>query len=120
MQHKKLLLLFTLLIASMQNFAQYSHADTLRGTNGMGRRWWNITKYDIVVEPNIAEQTISGTVTITFNLPADYNGQPMQIDLQEPMNLDSVSFAEEKTTFKRDGNVYFIEFENELFCFQLK
>jgi aminopeptidase N len=114
MQHKKLLLLFTLLIASLQNFAQYSHADTLRGTNGMGRRWWNITKYDIVVEPNIAEQTISGTVTITFNLPADYNGQPMQIDLQEPMHIDKIrlkGFSEREQsdiTMQREGNVYWI------------
>jgi hypothetical protein len=114
MQHKKLLLLFTLLIASMQNFAQYSHADTLRGTNGMGRRWWNITKYDMLVEPNIAEQTISGTVTITFNLPADYNGQPMQIDLQEPMHIDKIrlkGFSEREQsdiTMQREGNVYWI------------
>ena len=40
----------------------------------------------------------------------------MQIDLQEPMVIDSITFAEEKTTFSRLGNVYYINFENELFA----
>ena len=71
------------------SFAQhYTHADTLRGSNGPGRDWWNATKYDLHVKFNLQDSTISGYNIISFKvLKPD---SIMQIDLQEPMVIDSV------------------------------
>ena len=30
----------------------FTHADTLRGSNGSGRDWWDATKYDLYVKFN--------------------------------------------------------------------
>jgi aminopeptidase N len=71
------------------SFAQhYTHADTLRGSNGPGRDWWNATKYDLHVKFNLQDSTISGYNIISFKvLKPD---SIVQIDLQEPRVIDSV------------------------------
>ncbi len=100
------------------SFAQhFTHADTLRGSNGAGRAWWNATKYDLHVTFNLQDSTISGYNIISFKvLKPD---SVMQIDLQEPMIIDSIkSFITSNmvqlasNNFRREGNVYFINFPN--------
>ena len=79
-------LMFILVNAS---FAQhYTHADTLRGSNGPGRDWWNATKYDLNIKFNLQDSTISGYNIISFKVLKKAN--EMQIDLQQPMVIDSV------------------------------
>lgn len=108
-------LLFSIIFLISNSFLaqKFTRQDSLRGNITAERSWWDVKKYDLTIEPNISKHKIKGKNTITFSTKRQ--GKRMQIDLQEPMNLDSISFAEEKTTFKRDGNVYFIEFENELY-----
>jgi aminopeptidase N len=79
--------------------------DSLRGGNGSGRSTWNLLHYDITVKPDILSKTISGSCSIRFE---DHGVQKMQIDLQEPMMIDSVIFNESPLSFKREGNVYWI------------
>ncbi|HSN07537.1 MAG TPA: hypothetical protein VLS85_00795, partial [Hanamia sp.] len=38
----------------------FTHADTLRGSNGPGRSWWNATKYDLHVKFDFGDSSISG------------------------------------------------------------
>ena len=110
----RFLIFSTILLISSSFLAQkFTRQDSLRGNITAERSWWDVKKYELAIEPNISKHKIKGRNTITFGTKRQ--GKRMQIDLQEPMTLDSVSFSEEKTTFKRDGNVYFIEFENELF-----
>ena len=100
------------------SFAQaYTHADTLRGSNGAGRSWWNATKYDLHVKFNLEDSTISGYNIISFKTSKP--GLIMQIDLQEPMVIDSVkTFIASNmvnlasNNFRRDGNAYFISIPN--------
>ena len=87
--------------------------DTLRGTITPERAWWDVKHYEIEIEPIISKQKITGKNTIEFYTLR--HGQKMQIDLLSPMEIDSITFAEERTTFNRLGNLYYIEFENELF-----
>ncbi len=107
-------LLFT--SAEAQNLAQtkgLTHADTLRGTYGPGRDWWDVLKYDLHVKFNIKDSTISGINTIQFKVLR--KGTLMQIDLQEPMILDEIIFLgsskeamhQKVTNIKKDGNAYF-------------
>jgi aminopeptidase N len=111
---KKYVLLFLLVyINCVAANAQYTNADTLRGSNGIGRNWWNITNYDIEVEPNLETHALSGVVKITFNNTNIENGQIMQIDLQMPMQIDSIGIvgkpnAHQYLKKNRVGNVYFI------------
>ena len=92
----------------------YTKQDSLRGSITSERSWWDVKKYDLEIEPIFNKQKVIGVNTITFFTLRP--GQKMQVDLQEPMEIDSVSFAEEKTTLSRLGNVYYIHFENELFA----
>ena len=92
---------------------QFTHADTLRGSNGPARKWWDATKYDLHVTFNIKDSTIRGYNTISFK--AVEKGGPMQIDLKEPMVIDSIKSgsASAKTQlvsdgFTRDGSAYFV------------
>ncbi len=96
------------------SLAQYTHADTLRGTYGPTRDWWDVLKYDLHVKFNLSDSTISGYNEIQFKVLK--KGSLMQIDLQEPMILDSVSvfntgYEINKVIqpFKKDGNAYLIE-----------
>ena len=76
------------LLSANTTFA-YTHADTLRGSNGRGREWWDVKYYNLGVEFDTAAKSISGQNTISLQVikkPID----SMQIDLQEPMELDSV------------------------------
>ena len=89
-----------------------SHADTLRGTYGATRDWWEVLKYDLHVKFNIEDSSISGYNIIDFKILK--HGTTMQVDLQQPLVLDSIKIGPVKfenksnETFTRDGNAYFI------------
>ncbi|MFN8252573.1 MAG: M1 family metallopeptidase [Ferruginibacter sp.] len=92
---------------------KFTHADTLRGTYGSSRDWWDVLKYDLHVKFNIPDSTISGYNEILYKVL--HSGAPMQIDLQEPMIIDSVVqiFTDNKTHqlgLRKDGNAYFVLF----------
>jgi aminopeptidase N len=101
---------FLLIVNNFCAVAQFTHADTLRGTNGEDRKWWNVTKYDIVVEPNIDLRTITANVQITFDIVDKiYNGQNMQIDLQQPLQIDSIAINNQIiTSYLHQKNVCII------------
>ena len=97
------------------SFSQpFTHADTLRGSNGPGRRWWDATKYDLHVKFNLEDSTISGYNIISFTVLK--RGNMMQIDLQEPMVIDSIKAYPLQSFYsneiERDGNAYFINLKN--------
>jgi aminopeptidase N len=106
--------------------AQYTHADTLRGTYGPSRDWWDALKYDLHVKFNLQDSTISGYNVIYYKIIKSNN--TMQIDLQEPMIIDSVFFIgyipvrydkeepeiivtpkQRITDIRKDGDAYFIQ-----------
>ena len=100
----------------------YTHADTLRGSNGPGRDWWDVTKYDLHVKFNIEDSTISGRNTIYFKkLKNGYN--TIQIDLQDPLIIDSIIYYQRIENgqakvvvkeFVNEGNAHFFTFKNDV------
>ena len=85
-------LLFTCLEAQpLKPLAAFTHGDTLRGTYGASRDWWDALKYDLHVKFNIVDSTISGYNVIQFKTLK--KGTTMQIDLQEPMIVDSIYYG---------------------------
>jgi aminopeptidase N len=86
--------------------AKYTHADTLKGTVSRQRAWWDVLHYDLHVKFNIPDSSIAGHNRITYKVIEPYTN--MQLDLMQPMILDSVVQGGEKCYWVRDGYAYFI------------
>jgi len=87
--------------------------DTLRGTINSERAWWDVANYSIFVAPDYASKTISGWNKIDFDVTIEGKNKKMQIDLQQPMQIDSILFNNKPIKqFTREGNVYHVDFGN--------
>jgi aminopeptidase N len=97
----------------------FTRADSLRGGIGPERAWWNVLSYDVWVHPDPAERSIRGTTTIAFDAVAE--GRRMQIDLQQPLVVDSIlvdepafvdgtiSIRQRSLAFERDGDIIWLD-----------
>jgi aminopeptidase N len=93
--------------AAAQQAAGFTHADTLRGSNGPARRWWDATFYDLHVAVHPADSTVSGWNGITYRVLTP--SSTMQIDLQVPMEADSMVQDGKRLTWTRDSNAFFVK-----------
>jgi aminopeptidase N len=84
----------------------FTHADTLRGSIGPGRAWWNVLKYDVYVTFNPIDKTLKGFNVIHYKVIESY--AEMQLDLMKPLTLDSVLENGKRLTQREDGNAYFV------------
>ena len=92
---------------------RFTHTDSLRGSINPQRDWWDVLKYDISIKPDYISKFVTGVNTITFSVVSDRQDQTMQIDLQEPMVIDSVIYQHKKTDFKKiDTNAWYVYFKN--------
>ena len=90
----------------------YTYQDTLRGSLGKERTWWDVTHYAVSVEPDFEKKHISGKVDIQFKVIG--NGDQMQIDLQAPMQLDKAMLGNSELKYTRNGNVFFVQVDKNL------
>ena len=90
----------------------YTYQDTLRGSLGKERTWWDVTHYAVSVEPDFDKKYISGKVDIQFKVIG--NGDLMQIDLQAPMQLDKAMLGNTELKYTRNGNVFFVQVDKNL------
>jgi len=92
--------------AAPQDSTRYTHADTLRGSDGPARAWWDVQFYDLHTRVNPRDSSISGWNGITYRVlqPA----REMQIDLQVPLQVDSIVQDRRTLAFRRDGNAFFV------------
>ncbi len=89
----------------------FTKADTLRGSISVERAWWDVDWYGIDISPDYLEKSLAGKVTLRFRVITP--GNRMQIDLQQPMQIDQVMWKEKAISFERSGNVYFINFPEQ-------
>jgi len=83
-----------------------SRADTLRGSfTTPGRKWWDVTFYDLHVAVSPKDSSIAGYNGITYRVlePA----REMQIDLMEPLVVDSMVQDGRAVRFRREGAAHF-------------
>ncbi len=97
----------------------FARSDTLRGSIGPERAWWDALHYDVSVRPDFAAKSISGTTIIGFI--ATDNGMRMQLDLQQPLVIDSVTadvsrfrngdftIEDQRVNTEREGNVLWVD-----------
>ncbi|MGN6618954.1 MAG: M1 family metallopeptidase [Ilyomonas sp.] len=97
---------FTFLFFSLyaQN-EKFTHADTLRGSLNDNRTWWDVTKYDITVKPDYNNKSISGITKITYKVVKESYPAFMQIDLQQPLIIDSIFLGKRMLDFQQQENV---------------
>jgi aminopeptidase N len=86
--------------------AGLTRADTLRGAITPERAWWDVTFYDLHVTLDPADSTVRGWSGITYRV----TGKPsaMQIDLQQPLGIDSVVQDGRRVSYRREGNAFFL------------
>jgi len=107
--------LIIMLIVSIVGEAQqpvpkiFTHADTLRGSITPERAWWDVLRYDITVKPDYDSKTISGKNVITYNTVKTNAGRMLQIDLKEPLMIDSILLNHQNLSFTREGNVWHVK-----------
>lgn len=111
---KHLFLVIILLFSYADLFGQlgdkknkFTKADTLRGTIGPDRDWFDVTYYDLHLDIDIPNHAISGYNDIAFKVLRPHN--VMQIDLFENMVIDSIVFNDEVLEYKRDFNAVMID-----------
>ncbi len=101
--------LFLLFASAQDKKPNFTRADTLRGSLN-AERAYNVLKYDISITPDFENKSIQGRNTITY---LDSGLKTMQIDLQVPLEIDSIIQYEGKLAFKREGNVFHVEIWND-------
>jgi aminopeptidase N len=100
------LLALPLMLAHAQDSTAFTHADSLRGSNGPGRAWWDVTFYDLHVRVDPADSTIRGQNAIVYRVLAPHD--EMQIDLRAPLEVDSIVQRGRVLTYRRDGDALFV------------
>jgi aminopeptidase N len=100
------LLALPLMLARGQDSTAFTHADSLRGSNGPGRAWWDVTFYDLHVRVDPADSTIRGQNAIVYRVLAPKD--EMQIDLRAPLEVDSIVQRQRALTYRRDGDALFV------------
>ena len=95
----------------------FTRQDTLRGSVGAGRLGWNVLHYDITVKPDFETKTIQGKNVIRFY---DEGAKLMQIDMQEPMIIDSVINENRSLKLTREGNVYWASLRDTNAMYKIK
>jgi aminopeptidase N len=85
----------------------YTRADSLRGSfTSPGRAWWDLAFNDLNVRISPSDSSIRGYNRITYRVlePAT----EMQIDLMEPLLVDSMVQDGRPVTYRRDGNAFLV------------
>src|SRR5437762_147535 len=101
-----LLAIAPLSISAGQDTTRFTHADTLRGANSPARAWWDVAFYDLHVRVEPRDSSISGWNGIVYRVlrPA----RELQVDLQVPLEVDSMVQSGAHLAYRRDGNAFFV------------
>ena len=120
-------------IMGAQSFTRH---DSLRGSITPERQWWDLQHYTLDVALSIEQKSIFGSNTIRYRVNAEQpqgrnsalifqDGLRMQIDLQAPMNIDSIKQDGQLLSFSKDGAAHFVKLikphkvnqEDSLICY---
>ena len=113
------LLLLAILISGVSQAQFFEEAkptkiDTLKGSNTEFRNFWDVKKYDIVLEPNFEAKSIKGSNKISLTIEKDVVNPVFQIDLQSPMKADKITASFPIAEKKIDGDFIFLTTKKKL------
>jgi aminopeptidase N len=92
----------------------FTRQDTLRGSIGPERAWWDVLHYDVAVTPNYEARSISGKTTIEYRVLPNQTSDYLQIDLQQPLKVDTIFYDHKlyinypPRPYYNEGNVWHI------------
>ncbi|HWJ91590.1 MAG TPA: M1 family metallopeptidase [Flavisolibacter sp.] len=92
----------------------FTHQDTLRGSVGPERAWWDVVHYDVAVTPDYDSRSIRGKTIITYRVLPGQQSDYLQIDLQKPLTVDTIFYDGKMyinypgKPFYNEGNVWHI------------
>jgi aminopeptidase N len=117
MKNTKIVLLFTVLcfcrpvLYAQTKTTLYTLADTLRGSLNPERTWWDVQRYELDFTPDYNNKSISGSNEIAYKVLKQNNGSiRMQIDLQEPLGIDSIRYnGNSNLKFEHTGSVWYAQ-----------
>ena len=85
----------------------FTRADTLRGSITPERAWWDVVFYDLNVTVTPRDSSIRGFNGITYRV-VDWPRE-MQIDLQQPLEVDSIVQDGARLSYRRDGDAFLVK-----------
>ena len=98
----------------LQKKNSFTRQDSLRGSIGKERAWWDVQHYAVQVEPDFNSKTIKGKTTIQYKVLPGRQSDYMQIDLQQPLVIDSLFYNDKPyinyppKPYYQEGNVWHI------------
>ncbi|MBC2839410.1 M1 family metallopeptidase [Robiginitalea sp. SC105] len=93
-------------LAPAQEAESFTRQDSLRGSITPERAWWDLNYYSLELEVDPETEHISGRNTIRYRVLEA--GQRMQIDLQEPLQIDGIWQDGQPLRYRSEGNAHFI------------
>lgn len=105
----RFLLLAILLLIVLPLYCQaplFTAQDTLRGSITAERAWWDLNYYDLDIEVNPEEKSISGSNTIRYKVLSE--NQVIQIDLQSPLVITKITQDGNDLIFNSIGNAHWV------------
>lgn len=86
----------------------FTKTDSLKGSNTKFRDFWDVKKYDIVLETDFDKKSISGSNKISLEITKDVKNPVFQIDLQQPMKAYRLKANFPITNKNVDGDFIFL------------
>ena len=109
---KRLEIIVLFFVFTYNSFSQskaFTKEDTLLGSNHAYRSWWDVKFYLLNIKPDYKTKMITGSNTIKFIVLSDSTLPILQIDLQEPMIIDSCFFNGSKiSSYVKQKNKWMI------------
>jgi aminopeptidase N len=96
------------------NYEKFTRQDSLRGSIGPERIWWDVQHYDISVTPDFKTKSISGKTIIRYKVISENHSDYLQIDLQKPLMIDKIFYDNKMyinypaKPYYNEGNVWHI------------
>lgn len=112
---KKLFFALSILVLSLLPTvvrAQFTRADTLRGSITPERACYDVTYYQLDIKIDTLKRAISGSNTISFKVVESTTR--IQVDLFKELNVDKIIWKKKPLKYKREGNAIFIDFPKSL------
>ncbi|MCR9252618.1 MAG: M1 family metallopeptidase [bacterium] len=85
---------------------KFTRQDSLRGSITHEREWWDLNYYHLQVKVDPSNKYISGSTTIRYKVLESNNR--LQVDLQPPLVLDSVTQDGIVLQVESEGNAHFV------------
>lgn len=110
MRHIVVLFFLLFSVIGLAQSKTFTKEDTLLGSNHSYRSWWDVKTYIVGVKPDFVAKSISGSCVIFYKVISDSLPFIMQLDLQEPMKIDSIYLSLDKihSNFNKVGNRWIV------------